>query len=79
MDFKKATDALCEGLDHGDVARALGVSVQAVRQARIADAAKGRREPPRDWPYAVIRLAEQEIMRNRALIEEVRKEVPKDK
>ena len=77
MDFREATDALCETLDHEDVARALGVSVQSVRQARLTNANKARREPPRDWPYAVIRLAEQQIMRSRHLIEQVRKEVGK--
>jgi hypothetical protein len=79
MDFREATDALCEKLDHADIAKALGVSVQSVRQARMAPPAKARREAPRDWPYAVIRLAEKEIMRNRALIEQVRKEVPAGK
>lgn len=75
MDFREATDALCAKIDHQDVATALGVSVQAVRQARLVGAAKARREPPKDWPYAVISLAEREIMRNRALIDQVRKEV----
>ncbi len=73
MNFREATDCLCEKVDHEDVARALGVSVQSVRQARLDDTARARREPPKDWPYAVIRLAEQQIMRNRQLIDMVRK------
>lgn len=28
MDFRKATDCLCQGVDHEDVAKELGVSVQ---------------------------------------------------
>jgi hypothetical protein len=75
MDFREATNRLCEKVDHEDVAKALGVSVQSVRQARLESAARARRGPPKDWPYAVIRLAEQQIMRNRELIEQVRKEV----
>ena len=73
MNFRDATDLLCEKVDHEDLARALGVSVQSIRQARLDGAARARREPPRNWPYGVIRLAEQQIMRNRQLIEQVRK------
>ena len=79
MDFRSATDALFERVDHETLAQALGVSVASIRQARLRDAAKGRRAPPREWPYAVIRLAEQQIMRNRQLIEQVRKEVGQPK
>lgn len=76
MDFREATDLLCERVDHEDVAKALGVSLQAVRQARLHDATKARREPPKEWHYAVIRLAEQDIMKKRALIEKVGQKVP---
>ena len=76
MDFREATDLLCERVDHEDVAKALGVSLQAVRQARLSDVVKAHREPPKDWPYAVIRLAEKQILRSRRLIDQVRREVP---
>jgi hypothetical protein len=78
MDFRSATDSLFERVDHESLAKALGVSVASIRQARLQDAARGKRTPPRDWPYAVIRLAEQQIMRSRQLIEQVRKEVGND-
>ena len=76
MDFREATDRLCEKVGHEDLAKALGVSLQTVRQARLSGSGKAHREPPKDWPYAVIRLAEQQIMRSRHLIEQVRREVP---
>jgi hypothetical protein len=76
MDFRSATDTLFDRVDHETLAEALGVSVATIRQARLQDAAKGKRAPPKDWPYAVIRLAEQQIMKSRHLIEAVRKEMP---
>ncbi len=75
MTFKSATDVLFDQVDHADLAKALGVSVASVRQARLNPDAKAHRAPPKDWPYAVIRLAEQQIMRNRQLIEAIRKEI----
>lgn len=74
MDFKEATDMLFGQVDHADLAEALGVSVATIRQARLNPGAKARRAPPKNWAFAVVRLAEQQIMRNRDLIEKVRKE-----
>ncbi len=73
MSFKEATDILFEHADHAELAKALGVSVASVRQARLNPDAKAHRAPPKEWSYAVIRLAEQQIMRSRSLIEFVRK------
>ena len=78
MDFKKATDDLFSRIDHEDLAKRLGVSVASIRQARLSAVAKAHREPPPDWQFAVIRLAEQQIMKHRALIERVRKEMPNE-
>lgn len=69
MNFKEATDAVCDGLKHQDVSKALGVSLQTVRQARLPDGAPAKRDPPKDWHHAIIRLAEQRIMHYRKLIE----------
>lgn len=74
MDFKEATDAVCDGLGHEDISKALGVSLQTVRQARLADGASARREPPKDWHYGLIRLAEKRIMHYRSLIDQLRRE-----
>lgn len=79
MNFREATDRLCEKVSHEDVAKELGVSVQGIRQARMSDDAKARRQPPKHWPRAVIRLAEKQIMNNRRLIDQVRKEVSQAK
>lgn len=69
MDFKEATDDLFDKVDHEDLAKALGVSVASIRQARLKAEASARRAPPRDWQETVIRLAEQRIMHYRALIQ----------
>jgi len=72
MQFREAVDGLCERVDHGDVAKALGVSVQTVRQARMRPETNAHRSPPEDWPDAVIRLAEERVWHYRKLIEEIR-------
>ena len=72
MTFKEATDQLFDGPDHAVLAEALAVSVATVRQARLNPTARAYRAPPKDWKFAVIRLAEREIMRKRDLIQKVR-------
>ena len=57
MDFKKATDELFQAISHDDLAKALGMSVASIRQARLGDGAKARRSPPPGWEKAVLRLA----------------------
>ena len=72
MKFREATDTLCASLNHEDVAKALGVSVQTVRQARLKEDSNGFRAPPRNWERAIIRLAEARVLHYRKLIEELR-------
>ncbi len=57
MNFKKATDELIASVTLEDLAKALGVSVQAVRQARAAEGSTARRSPPEGWERAVSTLA----------------------
>lgn len=59
MNFRKATDDLLAGISHEELAKALGVSVPTVRQARLADDAKAHRRPPDGWEAAVAKLAKQ--------------------
>jgi transposase len=59
MTFRKATDDLLAGISHEELAKALGVSVATVRQARLADDAKAHRSPPASWGAPVLRLAKQ--------------------
>lgn len=73
MDFKEATDGLFAGLDHKELAKALGVSVASIRQARLKPEAKAHRAPPDRWENSVIRLAEERVWHYRKLIEHLRK------
>jgi hypothetical protein len=57
MNFRQATDELIASLTLEDLATALGVSVQAVRQARAAKGSASHRPPPEGWERAVQRLA----------------------
>ncbi len=72
MNFKAATDALFERVDHSELAQSLGVSIASVRQARLSPEASAYRGPPKNWKFAVIRLAERDIMHKRDLIQAVR-------
>lgn len=76
MDFREATNGLFAKVDHEDLAKALGVSVASIRQARLRLNASARRSPPVDWREAVIRLAEHRIEHYRNLIELVREDAP---
>src|SRR6185437_8251027 len=71
MDFKKATDDLFAGISHEDLARALGVSVAAIRQARLDPKAKAYRTAPANWTRAVLALAQRQAARYQELIEEL--------
>ena len=72
MEFRKATDELFEKLDHETLAKALGVSVATIRQARLKPDANAHRTPPRDWEKTVISLAEQRVRHYRQLIDTLR-------
>lgn len=63
MNFKKATDELLASVTLADLAEALGVSVQAVRQARAAEGAAGHRPPPEGWERGVTKLADRQATR----------------
>jgi hypothetical protein len=65
MNFRQATDELIASVTLEDLAHALGVSVQAVRQARAAEGSTSNRPPPEGWEPAVAKIAEQ---RARALL-----------
>jgi DNA-binding GntR family transcriptional regulator len=72
MDFREAVDALCDSLSHEDVAKALGVSLQTVRQARLREDSNAFRTPPKNWKAAIIRLAEARASHYRKLIEKLK-------
>jgi hypothetical protein len=68
MDFKKATDVLLSRVTHEALANELGVSVPAIRQARLSTSAQAYRTPPRDWERAVKALAQRQITQYQKLI-----------
>jgi len=72
MDFRKATDALCAPLTHAELAKALGVSVPLIRQARLKPEANAHRTAPQGWEQAVSDLAEDRAKRYRELAERLR-------
>jgi hypothetical protein len=74
MDFRKATDALFEPVGHADLARALGVSVPLIRQARLKPDANAHRAAPEGWEQAVSRLAEERAKHYHRLAEKLRNE-----
>ena len=58
-----------EGVSHERLAKALGVSVATVRQARLNPEAKAHRSPPDQWRRVIAELAEGKIAEYRKLIE----------
>lgn len=74
MNFKEATDGLFNGIDHKALAKALGISIATIRQARLRSDAKAHRTPPNGWESSVIRLAEERVWHYRKLIERIRAE-----
>jgi hypothetical protein len=60
MNFRKATDALLESVTLDDLAEEMGVSLQALRQARAAENTTSHRSPPVGWEASVRRLAERQ-------------------
>lgn len=66
MDFKTASDALFERVSHET--DQIGVSVSAIRQARLDVRAKAHRQPPKNWERAIVELAENRIRRYHELI-----------
>ena len=69
MDFKKTTDDLLESVSHEELAKALGVSVATIRQARLSESAKARRSPPEGWEAGVLRLAKKRVSHFQRLVE----------
>ena len=69
MDFQQATDLLFDAITHQDLARELGISLQSIRQARVASASKAHRSPPKSWQQAVAALARRQIRHYQRLLD----------
>lgn len=72
MDFKKATDLLCEPITHEELAKALGAKLPSVRQARLDPSANAYRSPPGGWQAIVVKLAEAKAKRLMKLADQLR-------
>ncbi len=72
MDFEDATTGLFRSLGHSALARTLGISVAAIRQARLSAGAQAYRAPPKNWRRGVLQLAEEQLAHYRDLVEALR-------
>jgi hypothetical protein len=79
MEFVKASDALFERVTHMSLSEEIGVSVAAIRQARLDSNAKAFRMPPKGWERAVIGLAEYRIRKFHELIGALEKDLREDR
>lgn len=57
MDFREATRRLKDAPQDRDLAEALGVAVQTIRQARLPRDKPGHRPPPDNWREVIAALA----------------------
>jgi hypothetical protein len=71
MNFKQATDALLESITLEDLADAMGLSVQTIRQARVTEGAKSHRAPPAGWEAAIRQLAAEREQHFKSLVAKV--------
>jgi len=74
MNFQKSTDRLLERITLEDLANELGVSVQAIRQARVFEQSSAYRPPPSGWPEAIHVLAHKRIKHLQNLIDSLPQE-----
>jgi hypothetical protein len=72
MNFKKATDELLASVTLADLAETLGISVQAVRQARAAEGTTAHRPPPEGWERGALKLTLTAIARYQKLARKLR-------
>jgi hypothetical protein len=71
MDFKTATDRLTDAISHADIAKAAHVSVQSIRQARLAPNNPSHRSPPEGWRKVLASLARERSLALKALADEL--------
>ena len=57
MDFTEAIDRLADCPTQTDISDALGIDVQRIRQARLAQGHPNRRPAPAGWEKAIAKLA----------------------
>jgi len=77
IDFVLATNELCGGVTHQEVAEALGVKLPTVRQARLGIAAKAHRKAPQGWEPKLAKLAQRQADRLQRLADRLQKQSAK--
>ena len=77
MNFRKATDALLASVTLDDLATAMGISVQALRQARADEGSTAYRSPPPNWEKGVLSLAKRRARHFQALAREMGAKAPR--
>jgi hypothetical protein len=71
MNFRQVTDALLKAVTLEDLADAIGVSVQTIRQARAAEGTSAHRSPPPKWEAGAALLARKAAIRYRKIAQSV--------
>ena len=75
MDFQNATDRMMElGASLRELATELGVSHQAVMQARMDPSTTSYRKPPEGWRDAILKIARRRQEGFEGLIQELEEE-----
>jgi len=69
LDFRATIEALFDRVRIEDLAEELDCSPQSIKQARLADDARGLRSPPPGWEAAAARLAKRKAEHFRRLAE----------
>lgn len=67
VDFREATGCLKDAPRDRNLAEALGVTVQSIRQARLSPDKRGHRPPPNHWRKVIAELARQRAEELRSL------------
>jgi hypothetical protein len=71
MEFREAVERLTDRPTRKDIAAAIGVSYDSVRQGLLPDTSAAARPAPRAWREAVARLAKEGAERLAALAHEI--------
>ena len=73
MTFKAATDLL--GLTASELAKEFGLSIQTIRQMRLARDAVNFRNAPDGWQKVVARLAKERGRKLQALVDALQRDI----
>lgn len=78
MDFREATRRLKEAPQDRDLAEALDVTVQSIRQARLPRENRGHRPPPENWREVIAAMARERAEALRSMADRLESSDPDD-